>query len=162
MNPLSHQEKAVIINGHWLEGDHMERFANLLKKYSDYDMQGTWKVQHRDTIIPVSPNTQHIQILHSCENVHTNEDGHWICSYYNRHSILIYDSANKNKLHRHHKIYLEKLFPFYPFDKKSVKFIRVQHQSNGNDCGVFAIAFAITLLFELRPEKVKYDIYQMR
>lgn len=30
----------------------------------------------------------------------------------------------------HHKIYLEKLYPFYFFDKKPIKFPKVQLQTN--------------------------------
>jgi len=33
----------------------------------------------------------------------------------------------------------------------------VQSQPNGNDCGVFAIAFAVSLLFNLQPNKIIYD-----
>jgi len=38
----------------------------------------------------------------------------------------------------------------------------VQHQPNGNDCGVFTIAFAISLLFNIKPEKVRYNHSLMR
>lgn len=38
----------------------------------------------------------------------------------------------------------------------------MRHQPNGNDCGVFAIAFAISLLFNIKPEKVKYNHSLMR
>lgn len=43
-----------------------------------------------------------------------------------------------------------------------MKFPTVQHQSNSNDCGVFAIAFAISLLFNIKPDKVRYDSRLMR
>jgi len=46
--------------------------------------------------------------------------------------------------------------------KKSVKFPIVQSQSNAYDCGVFAIAFAVSLLFGLRPDTVIYDHTLMR
>jgi len=66
------------------------------------------------------------------------------------------------RLHTHHKIYLERLYPFYSFDKQPVQFPIVQLQPNGNDCGVFAIAFAVSLLFNLQPNKIIYDHNLMR
>jgi len=38
----------------------------------------------------------------------------------------------------------------------------VQKQPNSSDCGVFAIAFDISLLFNIKPDKVKYNIGLMR
>jgi len=52
---------------------------------------------------------------------------------------------------------LKRLFPIYNFDKNPVKFPIVQHQLNYSDCGVFAIAFATSLLFSIKPDKVKYE-----
>jgi len=43
-----------------------------------------------------------------------------------------------------------------------VIFLNVQQQSNCSDCGVFAIVFVISLLFNIKPEKVKYDVSLMR
>jgi hypothetical protein len=66
------------------------------------------------------------------------------------------------KLHSDHEKFLRGLFPTYPFHIRLVKFSIVQHQPNGNDCGVFAIVFAISLLFNIKPEKVRYDQSLMR
>ncbi|XP_066596565.1 putative uncharacterized protein DDB_G0282499 [Prorops nasuta] len=38
----------------------------------------------------------------------------------------------------------------------------VQSQRNGNDCGVFAIAFATSLLYNIKPNEVLYDQKLMR
>ena len=92
----------------------------------------------------------------------TNKNGNWVCSYYNSKMIYIYDSLNLKRLHVHHRIYLEKLYPFYLFDKKPIQFPTVQLQPNSNDCGVFAIAFAVSLLFGLKPNTIKYDHSVMR
>lgn len=59
--------------------------------------------------------------------------------------IYIYDSLNSKKLYEHHKQFLTRLFPTYNFEKCRVKFPTVQRQPNCNDCGVFAITFAISL-----------------
>ncbi|XP_011349057.2 eukaryotic translation initiation factor 3 subunit A-like [Ooceraea biroi] len=65
-------------------------------------------------------------------------------------------------LHEHHKQFLTKLFPTHDFIKYPVKFPTVQSQPNGSDCGIFAIAFAVSLLFNIKPEKVRYDHSLMR
>jgi len=52
---------------------------------------------------------------------------------------------------------LKRLFPTYDFDKNPVKFPTVQRQPNYSDCGVFAIVFATSLLFNIKPDKVKYE-----
>lgn len=46
--------------------------------------------------------------------------------------------------------------------KNPITFLTVQQQPNGNDCGVFAIAFAVSLLFNIEPDKVRYDPNLMR
>jgi len=85
-----------------------------------------------------------------------------VCSYYDRKNIFIYDSLNNKTLHKHHEQFLKRLFQTYDFDKNPVKFPTVQCQPNYSDCGVFAIAFATSLLFNIKPDKVKYDHKLMR
>jgi len=57
---------------------------------------------------------------------------------------------------------LKRLFLTYDFDKNSVKFPTVQRQLNYSDCNVFAIAFATSLLFNIKPDKVNYEHKLMR
>lgn len=83
--------------------------------------------------------------------------------YYDTESIIIYDSLQRNKLHKHHKLFIQQLFPTYAFDKKPTKFIYLQQtQLNGSDCGVFAIAYATSLSFGSKPETITYDQGAMR
>ncbi|KAK0073106.1 hypothetical protein PV325_010275, partial [Microctonus aethiopoides] len=65
-------------------------------------------------------------------------------------------------LHEDCRKYLTKLFPFYELNNNTVIFPTVQQQPNGYDCGVFFIAFAITLLHGLAPESVRYEHEKMR
>lgn len=101
---------------------------------------------------------KHIEILHSGSTY----DGHWVCCYYNTKQIIIYDSLNSKKLHADHDIYIKKLFPFHNFENEPIQFPTVQGQPNGYDCGVFAIAFAVSILYELRPETIRYKHSFMR
>ena len=144
------KEKDIIIQGEWLTDMHMEHFGHLLQNCSEFRPVETWRVQCLDTIQPMPIDKKHIQILHSSSSPF---DGHWVCSYYNMKHIFIYDSLNSKKFHEHHKKFLTRLFPTYNFEKHPVKFPTVQRQPNSNDCGVFAIAFAISLLFNLNLKK---------
>lgn len=76
-------------------------------------------------------------------------------------TIYIYDSLNSKLLYTHHQIYLEKLYRFYFHERQQIRFPTVQLQPNNNDCGVFAIAFAVSF-FSLQPDKVMYNHLLMR
>jgi len=52
---------------------------------------------------------------------------------------------------------LKRIFPTHDYDKNSVKFPTIQHRLNCSDCDVFTIAFATLLLFNIKPDKVKYE-----
>jgi len=156
---LMSEERNIIVNGEWLTDVHMEHFQNLLQNCSEYTPVETWRVQLLDTIQPVPTDKKHIQILHSSSGP---SDGHWVCSYYDKKNIFIYDSLNNKTLHKHHEQFLKRLFPTYDFDKNPIKFPTVQCQPNYSDCGVFAIAFATSLLFNIKPDKVKYEHKLMR
>jgi len=157
--PLKLAEKNIILQGEWLTDIHMDNFHRLLASCSDYRPVETWRIQCLHTIEPVLQDKKHIQILHSSSSL---SDGHWVCSYYDKKKIFIYDSLNNKTLHKHHEQFLKRLFPTYNFEKNPVKFPTVQQQPNYSDCGVFAIAFAISLLFDIKPDKVKYEHKLMR
>ncbi|KYN19699.1 hypothetical protein ALC57_07925 [Trachymyrmex cornetzi] len=128
-------ERNIIVRGEWLTDMHMDHFQRLLASCSDYKPVETWRIQLLDTIQAV---------------------------FYDRKHIFIYDSLNRKTLHNQHKQFLEKLFPTYDFDNNPVKFPEVHRQPNYNDCGVFAIAFATSLLFNIKPDKVTYEHKLMR
>jgi hypothetical protein len=118
---LTFKERDIIIKGGWLEDDHMEKFGFLVKKSSNYIPQEPWKVQLPHNIEPVPEDKEHIQILHSADDLRNQQsDGHWVLCYYDKKRIYIYDSLNKRKVHPSHKIYLNHLFPNYPFDKNQL------------------------------------------
>ncbi|KYM96060.1 hypothetical protein ALC62_13287 [Cyphomyrmex costatus] len=128
-------ERNIIIRGEWLTDTHMDHFQQLLASCSDYKPVETWRIQLLGTIQPV---------------------------FYDRKNIFIYDSLNRKTLHNQHKQFMENIFPTYDFKKNPVKFPKVHHQPNYNDCGVFATVFATSLLFNIKPDKVIYEHKLMR
>lgn len=135
-----------------LEETHILFFNYILKKNTHYRPQAVSLFEDPECIIPASPDEDYIQILYS--------DFHFVCCYYNMKNIFIYDSLNRGYLSENQRIYLEHLFPF--IDLRFVKFPKVQKQKNGIDCGIHAIAMAISLVYRLKPEKVHYDTNLMR
>jgi Ulp1 family protease len=47
-------------------------------------------------------------------------------------------------------------------DFRGINVVPIQQQSNGSDCGVFAIAFATNLVYTLDPNIPQFNILQMR
>ena len=166
---FTEKNKNENLRGEWLWDDDMERFNCLLQNHSNYRPVETWRVQLLDTIPPIPTNEKHIQFLYSSlsrDNANDNwllyGRGNWVCSYYDRKNIFIYDFLNNKRLEKDHEQFLKKLFPAYDFIQNPVQFPTVQQQPNGSDCGVFAIAFAVSLLFNIKPEKVQYNHSLMR
>jgi len=114
---LTSINRDIIVRGEWLTDLHIEHFQNLLRNCSEYTLVETWRIQLPDTIQLISIDKKHIQILHSS---YGPLDGHWVCSYYDRKNIFIYDSLNNKTLHKHHEQFLKKLFPTFDFDKNPV------------------------------------------
>ena len=52
----------------------------------------------------------------------------------------------------------------YQYDTEKIKIImsRCQKQSSKKDCGLFAIAFAVALIFNNQPSKLKFNQQKMK
>lgn len=101
-------------------------------------------------------------MLYSSDVVNDIRHGHWVCCHYDGEFIYIYDSLNSKRLHDNYKTFLQRLFPFYPVNEQSIRFPLVQRQQNNNDCGVFAIAFAVSAFLNKKPPKVVFNYDCMR
>ena len=166
---LSEEDKMRISNGSRLKDTHVDLFHELLRSYSNYKynprstlvLPHIMKYPQSTRLKSVPPNTPHLQLLHSCEDLCKEcVGGHWICCYYDGKAIFIYDSLNSNKLNIRYETFLRKLFPH--FDEIPKYFQKVQYQNNLDDCGVFAIAFAVSLFFQQNPSQIVYDTNKMR
>jgi len=107
---LTCADKNIIVGGEWLTDVHIEHFHHLLRNCSEYTPVETWRIQLPNTIQSIPIDRKHIQLLHSSSGP---SDGHWVCSFYDRKNIFIYDSLNNKTLHKHHEQFLKRLFPTY-------------------------------------------------
>lgn len=135
---------------------HMFEFNQIMCAQTIYQMQSTLLLQHPNQIVPVPIEMDFIQILFS-GNAHR---GHWITIFKRNTQIHIFDTAGNKTLKDEHKIYISYLFPYHAFCQMT--FEKIQLQTNAFDCGVFAIANAISLANNICPCYLEYDIPQMR
>ena len=155
---LTNEEKMILCTeGTLLNDSHINKFAYLLNSQFSFKHQDVLYLQCTKYIKEIQEDTPNIQILYS-GNLGAEVIGHWICSYYDGEILHIYDSAHFNSLMTEHKAYINKLYPYKP----KIVFHNVQAQSNATDCGLFAIAFAVSICFKENPENVLYDIKYMR
>lgn len=160
---LTDEEKKIIIGQGDYSGqksmlidEHILKFNQIIKHYTNFSMQDTILIQRPWNINPVPLDSEYLQILFSGD---TNF-GHWICIYYKNGVIHVYDSMMTKFLNNDQKIYLNRLFP----NNRNLKiaFENVQRQNNPYDCGVFAIAFAISIIYNVCPCGLSFDINKMR
>ena len=88
------------------------------------------------------------------------DSGHWICIYYSNFVIHVYDSFNMNTLTDDCKIFINRMFPNN--SNLRIVFEEVQYQINPYDCGVFAIAFTVAMIYNYCPCGLIFDISKMR
>ena len=90
-----------------------------------------------------------VQILHINRN-------HWATMEAKDGQVFYYDSLSPSKLDRRRTAIISKLSPNPPSIRKP------QQQQGGDDCGLFAIAFAEAICRGVRPELLRFDQSQMR
>ncbi|CAK1598253.1 unnamed protein product [Parnassius mnemosyne] len=144
----------LINQGDKLIDEHIYHFKLMLESCSDYVHRDTLNLVRPERIEPVPKLKKHIQILFS-------QNGHWVCSFYDTKKVYVYDSLNSGSLHNDQKNFLQHLFPYLEISSESIIFPKVQFQVNGDDCGIFAIAFAVSLLFRRNPDDIIYDLSSM-
>lgn len=157
--PRNLYNRDIIINNSCLNDEHIDYFHQMLLKISLYKPCSTLYLQNTSKILQINEQNKHIQILFQ----HSHTVGHFICTYYDTNSLFVYDSINNTELHSDFIKVLEKLHPYcFNQHKKPIIFKKVQSQTNATDCGVYAIAFAVTVLFGYKPEAILYNQKEMR
>ena len=120
-----------------LNDEHILEFNNILKNCSSFNIQSSLLVQKPYNIISIPIDCQLLFLGNS-------EKSHWICIYYSNNIIHIYDSLNVTCLKEEDKVFINRLFPNNPE-------LKISFETNSYDCRIFAIAFAISLLFNICP-----------
>ena len=136
-------EKKRWLEGEWLSDLSVKKFHDILGKFSNSKPRDTLlfinHFENRNTkrIEPVAQDQQHLQIIHT--------DNHWICIFFDKINIYIYNSIYRNYTTRKEGVMIKALFPF--FQKLSFQFPLTQQQSDSYNCAVFAMAFATSIFF---------------
>ena len=82
---------------------------------------------------------------------------HWALSHLAPEGVLYYDSLAPKSLHPDLKNQLIALY-----GKGTVKIMAVQKQKGQKDCGCFAVAFCVSILYGESPEALTYQQADMR
>ena len=143
-------DESILIDEHILE------YNNILKNCSSFYIQSLLLVQKPYNIISIRIDCEYIQLLF----LGHSEKGHWICMYYSNNIIHIYDNLNVKCVHEEDKVFINRLFPNNP--ELKITFETAQSETNSYDCRISAIAFAISILFNICPCSLSFDISQIR
>lgn len=119
------------------------------------------------TICHIPEKKKYVQVLHTGNQ-------HWICvcninpsssqGILPPNSVNIYDSLHssdslpvpsKVKKQLHYMLKLKR-------KQLKVNYVKVQQQKNSNDCGLFAIANAVSAAYNVNPQSVVYESERMR
>ena len=139
-----------------LNDEHILEFINIIKNCSSFNIQSSLSVQKPYNIISIPIDCEYIQLLF----LGNSEKGHWICSTIAINIVHIYDSLNVKCLKEEDKVFINRLFPNNPELKITLE--TVQSEINSYDGRIFAIAFAISILFNICPCSLSFDISQIR
>ncbi|OXU18701.1 hypothetical protein TSAR_001765 [Trichomalopsis sarcophagae] len=160
---LSHEDQLIVKGTGQFSGvrsklndNHIFEFNNILKSYTSFNMQCTVTMQRLSNIRQADLNRQFIQTLFSG----SSNNGHWICIFYDNKVIHVYYSINKRNLDGDNLITINRMFPNK--EHLRITFETVQYQTNSNDCGLFAISFAVAIVFNVCPCNILFDINKMR
>ena len=137
----------------WLENTVIQQAHVLLKKINP-DIQGF----QLTSLGPFSNFDQvcgdFVQILHTGGN-------HWVCASSigcEKGVVNLYDSLFYDVILHDLQQQVENLVGE---DFREINVVPIQQQSNGSDCGVFAIAFATNLVYTLDSNIPQFNILQM-
>lgn len=153
---LLRQDCCEIDKSTWMSDLHLSAASQLLKKAfpSISGLQHTILQQNMSFDIPTG---KFVQFLHVNGN-------HWITisnmNQKDTSTVCIYDSMRQRPSDR--TIQTIAGYRYSQDDKLSMKVMNVDRQPNLNDCGVYAIAFATSLLYGEDPTELHYDILCLR
>ena len=150
--------------GLWLTDEHIGLAQELLEK--DYPQISGFQctlLSQNDGFVPVKSDSDALQFHHTNGN-------HWVLSTTIGGEVTVVDSnwqghMNSSLTHQLAQIYRAHIDS--QEDDGDVTFLsvhipRVQQQSSGSDCGLFAIAFAVHILRGNNIEDIEFNQGKMR
>jgi hypothetical protein len=137
---------------------HIDFFNSMLQHFTCFFPQSTLLIQIPNHIKRHKRRTPNIQILFDRQTSSDSEIGHWICTYYDGEVVHIFDSMNYNRISPAELIYLEKLYG----SNIQIIYHKVQNQTNSTDCGLYAIAFSVSICFGRKPCNEIYDTTRLK
>ena len=121
---------------------------------------------------PELPQFQLTLYTQAIENLHPAEEGslffhnfsnHWAVSHLAEGRVHLYDSLQSKKIVPELQKQLATLYGHFADEKGLRVFVpQVQLQRGATDCGCFAVAFAVSLLFGDDPSSLLYNQKEMR
>lgn len=133
-----------------LEDKHIDTFIGMVRSVSHWDMVTVLAMQKIDHYErkPEEVQLDDIQLLYEGE-VGPNNVGHYICIHYraNERKIYVYDSQYRRRISDNSRAIIDRRF-----SKLTVNFVEPRtKQPDYVSCGVFAIAYATTILLGQDP-----------
>jgi hypothetical protein len=145
----------ITVPGYWLESSHINAAINLIKHQFPnigglYDTTLGWDLE-----FPAAPSEKWIQIIHDGK-------GHWVVASKSKgeDSVSIYDSLGGSSVNEH---IIGCISSLLRTNRKTFEYQSVGCQQQlPNDCGLHAIANAITLAWGEDPSQSLYNRGFMR
>lgn len=155
---------SYVLDSNYIEDDCVNKFHEILANNTNYcPANSVYELlvpDLRRQVQPISPDQEHLQLLFRDSNgtdIELAAVGHWVCIHHIDGELRVYDSLYDNLTHLQSAC-IAALFPHAP----KVVFPSVQKQTNGVDCGVFAIAFATSIALGEDPCGRVFDTSTMR
>ena len=144
-------EKEIASRG-WLSNLTINMAMNIIKKQYPY-LEGLEQTECGPLRSFTVRKKEFVQILHG--------NSHWITVFSDEYQVKILDSLNNGKIHPviFHQITDIRQTADEMFN---INILSVQQQSNGDDCGLFAIAFATDIAYGNDPTQITYDDKRLR
>ena len=158
--PLSREMTQALRKIEWLSDDHIDGGLVLLRKLNE-DVCGLFNIDNGLTAYPKADGDQWIQVLHNGRQT----GGQWSLVAYGflffpKGTIALYDSLN----YQPNSFVIAAAASLLRTKEQSINLslLPSSQQKNGFDCGVFAIANAAALLYNLDPSKIEFDASVIR
>ncbi|XP_072750547.1 uncharacterized protein [Anoplolepis gracilipes] len=134
-----------------LNDSSLDTFLRIAREISCFETQSVLYIEFQD-LITASDSDNSLQIIGG------NCTDHWRCIFYNGSKLHVYDSlpnCTYKKLAQIEKDYIHKRYP--RINVNDIIFGKVQLQPDSTCCGIYAVAFATSIVLGRNPCENKYS-----